>query len=106
MGVTRGWCSNDVRGVYGVDLINLLGKDGRFLLIILVLWLEWGLGSYLGMMFGVVILLSTVFLALFRIASNQDALVLDLLDSSDGSHQWNARFIRAAQDWAIEVEVP
>lgn len=49
---------NDVAGVYGVSLWKLLGKDRRYLPIILVLWLKWGPGLYFGVMFGVVILLT------------------------------------------------
>lgn len=82
---------------------RILEMDGRFLLVILDLQLERDLGADFGMILGCSdFALKIVFPSLLRIALDQGASVLDLLNSSSGFSQWNVHFLRALRYWEIE----
>jgi hypothetical protein len=47
--------------------------------------------------------LKEAFLMLFAIACFMEALVADLVQLSNNSQQWNVSFIRAVDDWEVEL---
>jgi len=100
--MSGGWCSEEAWNSYGVCLWkNIRNEWGTFSNLSLS-----GLGTGLvfgfDMMFGVEVNLKSLFLELYVIACDKEALVLDYLESSSSSFHWNPSFIRAVQVWELE----
>lgn len=101
-GVIRG-CSNEVRGVFGVELCKSIPKGwgdfvNHFRLVI-------GDGFWIrfwhDIWFGDMALKNEIPSLSFRIVRDQNAYVADYLDNSYGPLHWNVRFIGPAQDWEV-----
>jgi hypothetical protein len=99
-----GWCTNVVEGPYGVGVWKQIRRGwevfSRFISF------EIGDGSHIRFWHdnwcGNQPLKET-FPKLFWIACNKEAWVKDHMQLSNGSIQWNVPFIRAVQDWEVEV---
>jgi hypothetical protein len=46
--------------------------------------------------------LKEAFLGLYNIASNKEASIVDNIDLSSGSRQWNVSFLRSLNDWEVD----
>lgn len=87
-----GWCFNEVLGHMGWVFGNSLGRGERnFLDVLHNVWC----GKRP---------LKTVFLELYSISClRRDPSVVDHLQFSNGSPQWNVNFVRVAHDWEFKL---
>jgi hypothetical protein len=81
---------------------RILGMNGEPSPTLSLSGLGTGLVFGFDMMFGVGVNLKSLFLELYVIACDKEALVLDYLESSSSSFHWNPSFIRAVQVWELE----
>lgn len=97
-----GWCSNSIPNPYGVSLWKTIrGGWPTFSHYILF---EIGNGSSVKLWHDIWwgdSPLSLCFLELFRINSNKETYVVDLMKLHNGVLYWDMKFLQAVQDWEL-----